>query len=195
MFFLENWNYELLVQDEDEGINTDGAIIGPSLAVAAANIAISASPTDFQGLNFCGSYGLTERGRMRNQWATSLVGTRLGVSVHMDPRKRKKANPKCPQCNPITKTCTKCSADTRGAEEKRGDVRMASDMVKLAWVDNYDVAVLVSSDADFVPVAEFHETRGIKVIHGAFPPKGHPLSSCCWGRINLPKLCEEFRFR
>ena len=35
------------------------------------------------------------------------------------------------------------------------------------------VAVLVSSDRDFVPVAEFLETRGIKVIRGAFPPKGH----------------------
>ncbi|WP_419166625.1 NYN domain-containing protein [Candidatus Palauibacter sp.] len=50
-------------------------------------------------------------------------------------------------------------------------------MIRLAWVDNYDVAVLVSSDRDFVPVAEFLETRGIKVIHGAFPPKGaHPYS-------------------
>ena len=30
----------------------------------------------------------------------------------------------------------------------------------MTWVDNYDAAVLVSSDKDFVPVAEFLETRG-----------------------------------
>ena len=83
----------------------------------------------------------------------------------------------------------------RGTEEKGVEVRMTTDMIKLAWVDNYDVAVLVSSDADFVPVAEFLERRGIKVIHGTFPPKGHHLSSCCWGRIDPPKLREEFRFR
>ena len=60
----------------------------------------------------------------------------------------------------------------RGTEEKGVDVRMATDMISLAWADNYDIAVLVSSDRDFVPVAEFLETRGIKVIHGAFPPMG-----------------------
>ena len=193
--FLDYWNYELLMRDEDDEFNTDWAKIGPSLAVAAANIVKSASPTEFQGLNFYGSYGPTEQGRKRNQWATSLIGTRPGVSVHMVPRKRKKAHPKCPQCYHITQTCPECGADMRGTEEKGIDVRMATDMIKLAWVDNYDVAVLVSSDADFVPVAEFLETRGIKVIHGAFPPKGHHLSSCCWGRIDLPKLREEFRFR
>ncbi|WP_419936862.1 NYN domain-containing protein [Candidatus Palauibacter sp.] len=38
----------------------------------------------------------------------------------------------------------------RGTEEKGVDVRMATDMISLAWVDNYDIAVLVSSDRDFV---------------------------------------------
>ena len=58
----------------------------------------------------------------------------------------------------------------RRTEEKGVDVSMAADMISLAWADNYDIAVLVSSDRDFVPVAEFLETRGIKVIHGAFRP-------------------------
>ena len=50
----------------------------------------------------------------------------------------------------------------RGTEEKGVDVRMATDMISLAWADNYDTAVLVSLDRDFVPVAEFLETRGIE---------------------------------
>ena len=70
----------------------------------------------------------------------------------------------------------------RGTEEKGVDVRLATDMISLAWVDNYDVAVLVSSDRDFVPVAEFLETKGIKVIHGAFPPRGAQLTARCWGK-------------
>ena len=64
----------------------------------------------------------------------------------------------------------------------------------LAWVDNYDIAVLVSSDRDFVPVAEFLETRGIKVIHGAFPPKGAQLTARCWANIDIARLREDFRF-
>ncbi len=70
---------------------------------------------------------------------------------------------------------------------------MATDMISLAWVDNYDIAVLVSSDRDFVPVAAFLETRGIKVIHGAFPPKGAHLTAQCWGAVNIPGLREGFR--
>ena len=62
---------------------------------------------------------------------------------------------------------------------------MATDMIRLAWVDNYDVAVLLSSDKDFVPVAEFLETRGIKVIHGAFPPRGAELTRKCWSSIDV----------
>ena len=81
----------------------------------------------------------------------------------------------------------------RGTEEKGLDVRMATDMISLAWVDNYDIAVLVSSDRDFVPVAEFLETWGIKVIHGAFPPQGSELTGKCWGSINVPRLRDEFR--
>ena len=63
----------------------------------------------------------------------------------------------------------------RGTEEKGVDIRMATDMISLAWIDYYDIAVLVSSDRDFVPVAEFLETRGVKVIRGAFPPVGSQL--------------------
>ena len=82
----------------------------------------------------------------------------------------------------------------RGTEEKGVDVRMATDMIRLAWVDNYDVAVLVSSDKDFVPVAEFIETRGIKVIHAALPPRGADLTRKCWSWIDVAGSREEFRF-
>ncbi len=82
----------------------------------------------------------------------------------------------------------------KGTEEKGVDVRMATDMISLAWADNYDIAVLVSSDRDFVPVAEFLETRGIKVIHEAFPPSGAQLTARCWGSVNIVRLREECRF-
>lgn len=70
---------------------------------------------------------------------------------------------------------------------------MATGMISLAWADNYDIAVLVSSDKDFVPVAEFLQAKGIKVIHGAFPPKGAQLTRKCWASINVAGLREQFR--
>ena len=81
----------------------------------------------------------------------------------------------------------------RGTEEKGVDTRIVTDMISLAWVGNYDVAVLVSSDRDFIPVVEFLQTRGIKVVHGAFPPQAHALTGRCWGHIVIPDLRERFR--
>ena len=70
---------------------------------------------------------------------------------------------------------------------------MVADMMGLAWANAYDAAVLVSADRDFVPVADFLQTKGIKVVHGAFPPKGSHLSQRCRGSINLTKLMPGFR--
>ena len=79
-----------------------------------------------------------------------------------------------------------------GTQEKGIDTAIVTDMIKLAWADAYDVAVIVSSDRDFVPVAEFLQTRGIRVIHGSFPPLGIELSQKCWGNFEIPKLMPLF---
>jgi uncharacterized LabA/DUF88 family protein len=83
----------------------------------------------------------------------------------------------------------------RGSEEKGVDTSIVKDMISLAWVDAYDVAVLVSADRDFVPVAEFLQTKGIKVVHGAFPPKGSDLSQKCWGNFDVTKLMPKFQLK
>lgn len=181
------------MRDIDESFNTDWSKIGPVLAQAAALVG-SSKPGEYQGLNFYGSYGPTVHGRKRHKWVTNVVGTCPGVSVSMVPRQKQKSPPSCPVCHDPVATCPKCSADMRRTQEKGVDVRMATDMISLAWVDNYDVAVLVSSDGDFVPVAEFLETKGVKVIHGAFPPKGAQLTAKCWGKIDVARLRDNFRF-
>ena len=46
-------------------------------------------------------------------------------------------------------TCCHCGVQLSLTEEKGVDVAIATDMIKLAWEDAYDWAVLVSSDRDF----------------------------------------------
>ncbi len=116
-----------------------------------------------------------------------------GVQVTMLERIRKFNGPLCPACNRETRQCPACGADMRGTEEKGVDTRIATDMIRLAWVDSYDIVVLLSSDRDFVPVVEFLNTRGIKTIHAAFPPHGAVLTQSCWGNISLPAIRESFR--
>ncbi len=170
-------------------------MIGPILSRAAAAVVDSNSTSKYQGLNFYGSYNPdSEAGRKHHRWATRKVDTFPGVSVSIVPRQKKRSPPTCPACHTAVEQCPTCGSDIRKTEEKGVDVRMATDMISLAWIDNYDIAVLVSSDRDFVPIAEFLETKGIKVIHGKFSPQGAQLTARCWGSINLIGQRDNFRF-
>lgn len=75
----------------------------------------------------------------------------------------------------------------RGTEEKGVDTRIVTDLISLAWSNSYEAAVIVSSDRDFVPVADFLQTKGIKVVHAAFPPIGSQLSQRCWATSASPR--------
>ena len=192
--FVDFWNYTLSMRDVDRGFLTDWAVLGPVLSRRAVAVVDASATPEYQGLNFYGSYDpANERDSRLRRWATTVVDRFPGVSVSIVPRQKKRSPPKCPGCHAAVGDCPACGRDMRGTEEKGVDVRMATDMISLAWSDNYDIAVLVSSDRDFVPVAEFLETRGIKVIHGAFPPKGAQLSARCWGSIDLARAREDFR--
>lgn len=89
--------------------------------------------------------------------------------------------------------CPACGVDMRGTEEKGVDTRIAADLISMAWDGSYNVAALVSSDRDFVPVVKFLQNRSIKIVHGAFPPIAAELSQECWARIAIPDLREQFR--
>ena len=193
--FVDFWNYTLSLRDVDVDFRTDWSMLGPVLSRAAAQLVTAGGTDEYQGLNFYGSYDPNrDKDRKLYRWATTKVSSFPGVSVSIVPRQQKRSSPNCPACYHEVATCPACGADMRGTEEKGVDLRMATDMISLAWADNYDIAVLVSSDRDFVPVAEFLETRGIKVIHGAFPPLGAHLTRTCWGSISVSDLREDFRF-
>lgn len=192
--FVDFWNYTLSMRSVDAEFRTDWATISNVLVQAAASKIGSPLPAEYQGLNFYSSHDpASERDRNHRQWATTVVDTFPGVTVYTVPRQRKRSPPHCPSCRKPVPVCPACGRDMRGTEEKGIDVRIATDMIKLAWVDNYDAAVLVSSDKDFIPVVQFLETRGIKVVHAKFPPKGSALSNACWGSIDVPALRASFR--
>ena len=171
--FVDFWNYTLSMRGVDAAFRTDWSRLGPVLAAAAVACINPQAPCEYQGLNFYGSYDPASEGdRGLYRWATTKVDTFPGVSVSIVPRQRKRSPPKCPACHHEVAVCPSCGTDMRGTEEKGVDVRMATDMIRLAWVDNYDVAVLVSSDKDFVPVAEFLETRGDQGHSRSVPAAG-----------------------
>ncbi len=74
-----------------------------------------------------------------------------GVVYPMSPEKKKWYNDLSNQSGYIVKASFDKIASS-GAIEKKVDIKIAIDIVSLAYEDAYDTAVLVSGDGDFVPI-------------------------------------------
>lgn len=61
-------------------------------------------------------------------------------------------------------TCSSCGALNRFTQEKEVDTTMVADMLSLAAVGAFDVAVLISGDADHAPAVEGVRGLGKKVV-------------------------------
>lgn len=73
-------------------------------------------------------------------------------------------------------------------EAKEDDIHLAVDMVKLAYNDAYDTAILVSSDGDFVPAVQAVKEKGKNVENIGFENKfSYHLQQTCDKIIRLKK--------
>ncbi len=192
--FVDFWNFELSLKEIQTGFRVDWFILGPVLVEETRCIVGPETPMVYQGMGIYGSYDSNNPNEENlRRWASRTLPKVPGAVVRMFPRRRKAMAPKCPSCQNVVSRCTVCGADMRGTEEKGVDTAIATDMISLAWDDNYDVAVLVSSDRDFIPVVESLSNKGIKVIHGSFPPKASELTHSCWSYIDIPDISQKFR--
>lgn len=71
-------------------------------------------------------------------------------------------------------TCRNCGATYTAAREKMTDVNIAAEMLKDAFQNNFDTALLISGDADLVaPINIIKQSFHNKRIIVALPPKRH----------------------
>ena len=77
--------------------------------------------------------------------------------------------------------------------EKGVDTAIVTDMMKMAWDGALEVAILVSSDRDFIPTVDMLSMKGYKVINAHFPPQGMHLATVCWASIDLKNGLAEFK--
>ena len=192
--FVDFWNFTLSIKNIDVNFRIDWRAVGPLFANEAGKLINLAGPAIFEGLHVYGSYdpGNSNDSKLKH-WFTNTLDKMPGTYVTAVARQRKRGYVKCPKCQTEAKTCASCGSDLRGTEEKGVDTRIVTEMISLAWSNSYDIAMLISSDKDFVPVAEFLQLKGIKVIHGSFPPVGSHLSQKCWGNIPVPPLMTMFK--
>lgn len=79
-----------------------------------------------------------------------------------------------------------------GKKTKKGvDVKIAVDLLVNAYKNNYDVALLISNDADFIPAIEEVQKINKQVINVSFPKtKSYHLNKICDSTIKINDISE-----
>jgi uncharacterized LabA/DUF88 family protein len=66
------------------------------------------------------------------------------------------------------------------------DAAIITDLLTLAFDDNYDLAILISGDADHAPAVQYIQKKTDKqVIQAFFKDHGDELRNACWDHIFL----------
>lgn len=188
--FIDYWNFALSINHWSPNFRLDWSQLGPWLTRQAEQLV--GEPAVYAGLHVYVSYDPSKTdgdARFKN-WLANTLDKFPGVEVVLLERKAK-SPPKCPKCKAEINPCPHCGENTRGTVEKGVDTTLVTDMIRLAWEDAYDVAVLVTSDRDFIPAVEFLNKKGRRVINGYFPPRGSNLARKCWANVELSQRLAE----
>jgi len=89
------------------------------------------------------------------------------------------------------KACTQCQGGNKDPGGQGGDNPIAGDLIELAREDEYDWAVVVSTDLLLISVVRYLQSHGRKIIHGCFPPIAMDLTRECWASIDLRGLYQD----
>lgn len=194
--FVDYWNFILSLNEHERFIkgnpeakfNVDWQKVGPELTKASA-AKVGTTVYSFEGMNVYASYNPKSIDSKFHPWITGWLAKQTGI--HVDCLERKpKAPPKCPTCHKPIEICPHagCGKPMTGTVEKGVDTLIVTDMIRLAWEQRYEVAVIVSSDRDFIPGVKFLDQKGLKVVHGSFPPQGSELTAACWASFDVNSL-------
>ena len=93
-----------------------------------------------------------------------------------------------------SQTCPSCGNTARFSHEKEVDTTIVADMLRLAAVGAFDVAVLISGDADLVPAVEGVRALGKKVYVGSWGASGLSarIRKAAFDQLNLLSGLPEF---
>jgi uncharacterized LabA/DUF88 family protein len=194
--FVDYWNFQLTLNERVGEVRSQPDLrfkvawgkLGPFLAAQAAAL-LGATSHTFDGAIIYASYDPRTDAKFFN-WVNTWLSRQPGVMVECRERKPKAA-PRCPACHETIADCPHCKQAIRATQEKGVDTLIATDMIRLAWEDAYDLAVLATSDRDLIPAVEFLNLKGRKVIHAGIPPKGADLAKASWASFDVAASAKE----
>lgn len=186
--FIDFWNFQLQWNDTSPDNQLDWTKVTQILLQESAKIA---NITDYQynGCNVYASVNMaTPENKNLKKWLKTFLDRQPGINISIRERKPHLKGIHCKECDSEISNCPDCKHPLKRAAEKGVDAAIITDMFSLAWAEAYTVAILVTSDADFVPAVENLQAKGFKIINAAWENIGYDLSGTCWASFNINDL-------
>ena len=188
MVFVDFWNFTLSL---GRGFRTNWADLGEWMShKACQSIGLASGDYFYEGMNVYTSFNPATGANHRN-WANGWLASQPKVRVVCLER-RVRRPPNCSRCGNVIANCPNCSSALSGTTEKGVDTFLATDMIRLAWENSYDIAVLATSDSDLVPTADYLvNQKTLRVIQAGFPPQGVEIMRACTASFDVSALRNE----
>lgn len=187
--FIDFWNFTLNWRDRAGEDRIDWTAVPRVLLHEAKKKLEIAGMTESLQLEETLVYASYEQDDKKLKgWLDSWLNRQPSFNVKARERRSKPRKIHCSSCGNHNEKCQFCSEPLRWAPEKGVDTAIVTDLLALAGENAYDVAILLSSDADHIPAVEWIQARGRKVINATWANHGFDLKTTCWADIELDSV-------
>jgi len=183
--FVDYWNFQLRWNERAGESRCNWAHLPNVLLERCKSLPLSGE-LDFQGMKVYASCDPDDENLRR--WLENFLERQPGTSVVVLERRRRFDHIRCRGCGYETGTCPSCGQPLVWSAEKGVEAALISDLYELAFADAMDVAVMVSSDSDFVFPVVGLQGRGVKVVNAAWRGAGQELARASWATLDLDEL-------
>ncbi len=186
--FVDYWNFQLRWNERAGESRCDWTALPLVLHRRLGSLPIE-DDLDYQGMHVYASCDPDDENLRR--WLDNFLERQPGTSVVVLERRRRFDHIRCRSCGYETDTCPSCAQPLVWSAEKGVEAALITDLFELYDGDAMDIAVIVSSDSDFVvPVAAL-QRRGVKVVNAAWRGAGQELAKAAWATLDLDDLIPE----
>lgn len=184
--FIDFWNFQINWNQYHSKAGAPALVQIPWKELASVLTAevSKGQPVRFTGAHIYASVDLPKDHKF-NGWLHHTLASYTGYIVDVRERKPRRAI-RCQEesCRTEITACPTCHTKLRGTVEKGVDAAVITDLITLAFDDNYDIAILVSGDADYAPAVRYIQKKTDKqLIQAFFKSHGDELRNACWDHI------------
>ena len=186
--FVDFWNFQLNWNDRAEPDQRCDWKKLPAVLLDQAREVLSQvgleGSLDLEETLVHASVKMPSETRLKN-WLENWLDKQPSYRVKVRERRVRPGGMWCNTCKRDILACPSCDTPLVRAPEKGIDAAIVTDLLTLAGESAFDVAILLTSDADLVPAVERVQEKGLKVINATWAGHGHELAHTCWGHFKL----------